>query len=470
MPTPDSTDSPYLTKGFAPLRAEHDLDDVRVEGAMPAELAGTFYRIGPNPQFAPRGVYNPLLGDGMIHAFRIGRGRVAYTNRWVRTQQWRLEHAAGRALFATSGNPRDSDPAVSGTPTDGVANTNLVWHADKLLALEEGHAPIEIEPRTLATVGPWTFGGALPGNLTAHPKIDPRTGELVAFANFPGRDFTGRIAHYVADAAGGIGASGAIAGPFAALVHDFAVTERFIVLALCPLTASIERARAGRAPIAWEPELGTRVALIPRRGPSGEVRWLRGDACMAWHTLNAFEESGVVRLDVCQQRAPAFPSVAGTTPADADLRQYLTRWTLDPSCPDSIAIERLSDVVCEYPRIDDRWCGRRHRYGYFACDGGPGTGELFHRGIARFDHDTGAMQVHHAGAHCAVAEPTFVARTRDAGEGDGFLLTTIYDEARDTSDLAIFDAQHVQAGPLARARLEHRVPVGFHGLWRSELR
>src|SRR5262249_38547818 len=158
--------------------------------------------------------------------------------------------------------------------------------------------------------------------LTAHPKIDPRTGEMLAFANFPGRDFTGKIAHYVVDTSGDIVSSGVIASPFASLVHDFAITERFVVLALCPLTVSIERARAGGPPIAWEPELGTRVALLARRG--GDVRWLEGPACMAWHTVNAFDDGAVLHLDVCQQRAAAFPTVDGTTAQDVELRQYLT--------------------------------------------------------------------------------------------------------------------------------------------------
>jgi carotenoid cleavage dioxygenase len=460
-----TSETTYLEKGFAPLNVELDIADVRVDGEWPRELAGTFYRIGPNPQFSPRGSYNPLLGDGMVHAFRMRDGRVAHTNRWVRTRQWQLERAAGRALFATSGNPRDHDPAVATLQTDGVANTNLVWHAGRLLALEEGHAPIEIDPRTLATRGQWTFGGALPGNLTAHPKIDPHTGELLAFANFPGRDFTGKIAHYIVNAAGELVSSGALAGPFAALVHDFAITERFVVLALCPLTVSIERARAGRPPIAWEPALGTRVALLARHG--GEVRWLEGPACMAWHTVNAFDDGGVVRLDVCQQHAPAFPSIDGTAAQDAELRQYLTRWSLDPSRPDSIEMRRLSETVCEYPRIDERFRGRRHSAAYFACAGGPGTGDPFHRGLARYDYAQREMSVYHAGAERAVAEPTFVPRA-GAGEGDGFLLSTIYDERLDTSEVAVFHARSPSSGPIARARLEHRVPVGFHGLWRPD--
>ncbi|HET6474017.1 MAG TPA: carotenoid oxygenase family protein [Pseudomonadales bacterium] len=130
---------PLLRGPFEPIRFEADCANLVVDGELPADLAGALYRIGPNPQFAPRGRYNPLQGDGMVHAFFVNRGRVAYRNRWVRTRQWRLERAAGRALFATSGDPRDADPAIAGQATDGVANTHIVAHAGRLLALEEGH-------------------------------------------------------------------------------------------------------------------------------------------------------------------------------------------------------------------------------------------------------------------------------------------------------------------------------------------
>jgi carotenoid cleavage dioxygenase-like enzyme len=144
-----------MSKGFEPIGLECDYANLVVEGEIPADLDGSFYRIGPNPQFAPRGNYNPLNGDGMVHAFHVRDGRVAYRNRWVRTEQWTLEHAAGRSLFGTSGVPADSDPSVAGIRTDGVANTNIVWHGNKLLALEEGHGPIELDPRSLATIGRW---------------------------------------------------------------------------------------------------------------------------------------------------------------------------------------------------------------------------------------------------------------------------------------------------------------------------
>src|SRR6187549_1634847 len=120
---------PFMSLGFKPLRMEVEREALAIEGRLPADLAGTFLRIGPNPQFEPRGAYNPLQGDGMVHAFRIGDGRVSYRNRWVRTETWKAENAAGRALFGTSGDPRDRDESVTGVPVNGAANTNLVAHA-----------------------------------------------------------------------------------------------------------------------------------------------------------------------------------------------------------------------------------------------------------------------------------------------------------------------------------------------------
>lgn len=459
------TNDPLLRGGFEPLRMECDYADLCIDGELPDDLRGTLYRIGPNPQFAPRGRYNPLQGDGMIHAFAIDAGRVTYRNRWVRTRQWKLERAAGRALFATSGDPRDADPQVAGLRSDGVANTHIVPYAGKLLALEEGHAPIAIDPGSLDTLGAWNFDGALPGNMTAHPKIDPVTGEMLFFANFPTRRFDGTIEFYVADAHGRLTRRETIRGPFPALVHDFAITRDFVVFVVCPLTLSLERLRSGAPPIAWEPALRTHVGVLPRKGPVDQLRWYSGEPCMAWHSMNAFDDGGRVCVDVCQQQAPAFPSVDGAPVAEASLRQYLTRLTIDPS-HNEFTMARLDDMVCEYPRIDERRTGHAYRYGFVACAGGPGTGDLFQRALARFDHQTQTMSVYHAGAEAAVSEGVFVPKSKTSAEGDGYLLATVFDERRNASHLAVFDAQQIETGPIARAHLDHRVPLGFHGSWR----
>lgn len=461
------SDNPYLSRGFEPIRMECDYAHVPVEGEIPRALDGTFYRIGPNPQFAPRGIYNPLGGDGMVHAMRIHEGCVTYRNRWVRTRQWSLEGEAGRALFATSGNPAEAAPSVAGLATDGVANTNLIWHGAKLLALEEGHAPIALEADSLATLGAYSFEGKLPRNMTAHPKIDPLTGEMIFFANFP----TGRIGNdvelYFTDSAGTLTRSMTIRGPFAALIHDFAITSDFIAIAYCPVTVSMKRARAGGPPIAWEPELGTHVAIVPRNGNAEDARWFAGPPCMAWHSMNAFNDGDRIFVDVCAQDAAVFPHADGTPADPRRATQLLTRWTFDWTRSGTFAVERLSDERSEYPRIDERRIGRSYRHGYVACHGGPGSDDIFHRAIAHFDHETRAMHIFDAGPRCAVAEPVFVPAHREAREGEGFVLTNIYDEDRNASHLAIFDAERIEAGPLARAHLDHRVPVGFHAIWRA---
>lgn len=461
------SNDPYLSKGFEPIRMECDCAHLTIEGEVPANLDGTFYRIGPSPQFAPRGNYNPLNGDGMVHAFRVHKGIVSYRNRWVRTQQWTLERAAGRALFGTSGIPSDSDPSVAGKRTDGVANTNIIWHANKLLALEEGHAPIEMDPVSLETIGRWSFNDKLPRNMTAHPKIDPASGEMIFFANFPTGRLTGDLEFYVANASGKLVRSQMIHWPLAALVHDFAVTRDFVVVAMCPVTVSIKRAMAGAPPIAWEPEKGTHVGIMPRNGGVEDLRWFEGDACMVWHLMNAFNEGDRIVVDVCQQEVPVFPFADGSQTDHRLATQYLTRWEFDWAKQGTFKVERLSDERCEYPRIDERRAGSSYRHGYVACIGGPGSEDIFHRGIGHFDHATRKMSVYSAGPRFAMAEPVFVPKQGSSKEGEGYLLTNIFDEDRNTSHLAIFDAEQIESGPIARAHLDHRVPVGFHGSWRA---
>ena len=451
-----------LGEGFEPIREEFTLGELAAEGKIPTGLEGTFYRIGPNPQFQPRGRYNPLMGDGMTHSFRIGRGRVAYRNRWVRTAQWRMERAAGRALFATSGDPEECDPSVAGMRTDGVANTNLVRHGGRMLTLEEGHGPIEIDDATLDTIGPWDFAGALPRNMTAHPKIDPVTGEMWFFANLPTGRLTGEIAWFVADASGALTRSGMLQGPFPALIHDFAITDRYLVFPICPLIISIERVKAGGPPIAWEPGLGNHIGVFPKAG--GEAIWFEGEAAMAWHVVNAFEDTGRVVLDVCAQAAPVFPRADGGAPDEAATTQRLTRWTLDVGAARQFETQALCDERCEYPRIDERRTGRAYRHAYVTCLGGPGSGDPFHRGIGRFDLESGKIAIWAAASGQAVGEPVFAPRP-GGGEGEGWLLSGIYDGATGTSHLAILDAEVPDAGPIARAHLPHRMPMGFHGCW-----
>src|SRR3984885_6752375 len=195
-----SSTNSYLSGNYAPVRSEDDYD-LEVVGEFPSGLNGAFYRNGPNPQFEPPGHYHWFTGDGMIHFFFVADGKVSYRNRYVRTPKWELEHAAGKSMFGTFGNPLTTDPSVVGKES-GVANTNVVWHGGKLLALEEGHQPFELDPLTLESRGYVPLAGKA-GRFTAHPKMDPQTGEMVFFGYGIGAmPLSAGMAYGVADAAG----------------------------------------------------------------------------------------------------------------------------------------------------------------------------------------------------------------------------------------------------------------------------
>jgi carotenoid cleavage dioxygenase-like enzyme len=180
--------NPFLSGNFAPIRSEDDFAELAVEGEIPRELRGTLFRNGPNPQFEPRDPdHHWFAGDGMIHAFRFADGKVSYRNRYVRTPRWEAEHAASRSLFGTFGNPLTSDPSVTGTDS-GVANTNIIFHAGRLLALEEAHQPFELDPESRAPRGYVPYAGRA-NHFTAHPKIDPETDELMFFGYMAGEGF-----------------------------------------------------------------------------------------------------------------------------------------------------------------------------------------------------------------------------------------------------------------------------------------
>ena len=456
---------PRLQGNYGPIRTETDAFDLVVRGEVPASLRGSLYRIGPDPQFPPRDRHHWFFGDGMVHAFHVEDGRVSYRNRWVRTPKWRLERAAGKSLFGTFGNPMTSDPSVVGESA-AVANTNLVWHGDRLLTLEELHEPYEIDPETLDTVGAWDFGGALRNNMTAHPKVDPRTGEMFFFAYFADGLFSKTIALYVADRDGKITRSDLFEAPFPAIVHDFFVTEEHIVIPIFPLDGSMDRAMAGGPAFAWEPELGTWVAVVRRDEPIDRLRWFRTDPCFVFHPMNGWTEGSTIVSDMMEfPTAPLFPNADGTRNDPEKSVARLTRWKLDlDGETDVVERERIDDSTGEFPRIDERFTGVRNRHGFFAAHTDTDDGSFDQ--IVHIDHDSGAKRVHSLQGSDRVSEPVFVPRSEDAPEGDGYLLATVFRGESNRSDLIMLDTDDISKEPLAVAELQHRVPHGFHGIWR----
>src|SRR5271166_5911417 len=304
-----STNS-YLSGNYAPVRSEDDYD-LEVAGEFPSSLRGAFYRNGPNPQFEPRGHYHWFAGDGMIHAFFVGDGKVTYRNRYVRTPKWQLEHAAGKALFGGF-DPRAADPSVMGKD-GGTANTNIVWHAGRLLALVEAKKPFELDPESLESRG---YAESYKDRVTAQPKIDPETGEMVWFGYSVGNGwFTKTMSYGVTEANGAVTRRDDFEAPFSSMVHDFLVTRRLALFPILPLTGDLQRAMCGGPAFAWEPDKGAHVGVMARDAAVDTMRWFTTDACYVFHPMNAWEEGDTIFADVMEYPvAPLFPNADGSMP------------------------------------------------------------------------------------------------------------------------------------------------------------
>jgi len=454
--------SPYLSGNFAPLRSEDEFSDLTIKGALPRELAGRLYRTGPNPQFEPRDDnYHWFAGDGMLHAFHLENGKASYRNRYVRTPKWELENKAGKALFGTFGNPMTSDPDVIGKDS-GTANTNILYHAGKLLALEEGHQPFEVDPRSLASRGYIPYAGDA-HRFTAHPKIDPETGEMLFFGYMAGEDFFSKsVAFGVVDKSGKVTRLERFDAPYAAMIHDFMVTRSHVLFPVLPLTGSLERAMQGQPPFAWEPEAGAYVGVLARRESIDKIRWFKTDPNYVFHVMNTWEEGTKIFADVMEYPvAPLFPNVDGSPGLQA--AAVLRRWTFDLAAnTDTIHRETLDDLSGEFPRIDDRKAGLAYRHGWFAAQSDPEVFASFNT-IAHFDTQTGKRQSHSFAKGDVTSEPVFVERS--TAEGDGWILAVVYRGNEDRSDLVVLEAQDIAKGPIATAELPRRVPFGFHGNW-----
>lgn len=463
----DEATHPFLSGRFAPTHDEIDATELRVSGTLPTDIVGAYLRNGPNPAFPPLGSYSyPLEGDGMVHGVWIDGGRARYRNRFVRTQSLRAEERAGRALFGGIMTPAFVDPSLLGPDPDPGwpfkldAFINVVRHHGRLLALEEGTVPYEID-EALETVGRFDFGGGLPEGMCAHPKIDPLTGEMIVFRYDLEDPY---LSWAVIDAAGTVTrratpVEGVDSG---FMIHDFAITRSSIVLVIGPLTFDLSRIDAG-SPLRWQPELGTRVAVIPRHG-GGPVQWAEGDSLWAWHYANAYDDGHVVRLDLPWASAPSLfadPDERGA------IRSGFTRATIDPS-QGSISLDHIDDEACEFPRIDDRLTGQKHRYvTLLGKSGHPNLAAGEHDRVIRYDLATGTRA--HYDTRAAIGEVSFAPRPNDDGELGGYLMGFGTDLQTDSSGLFIWDAAEFPGEPMAIVEIPGRIPNGLHGNWFPDL-
>ena len=450
----------------APIPMECDAPFLKIEGELPRELNGTLYRNGPNPQFDVPGAHW-FVGDGMLHAFHLEDGRASYRNRWVRTPKWLAEHDAGRAIFAGFGPIKLRDAPPTSCNDSGVANTNIISHAGRLLALEEGHLPTEIDPTTLATRGYCNYDSRIAGPFTAHPKVDPLTGEMMFFGYNAKGPFSSALSYGVVDSGGRVSRFEHFDTPYSSMVHDFIVTANRVLFPILPLTGSMERAMKGEPAYAWEPAKGGYVGVMPRSGKTSEIRWFRAEACYVFHVLNAWDDGSRIVADVMQyEEAPLFPFPDGRKTDPAKSRARLCRWTFDLDAnTDQFSRVYLDDLAGEFPRVDDRRAGLATTHGWYACANPDLAASTALHGIVHVDgHGTRRAQ-YMLPRGDSISEPVFVERGADAPEGDGWLLAVVWRARENRSDLAVFNAQDVGSGPVALVKLGHRVPDGFHGNW-----
>lgn len=442
---PVTTTNPYLRGNYGPVHEEVTAFDLPVTGRLPDQLAGLLLRDGPNPYGAvDEATHHWFLGDGMIHGLRVEGGRASwYRNRWVRTPD-----LASRSPFEAPA------PSPINATIGGSGAVNVLAHAGRILACGEVGLPYEMTDE-LDTVGQCDFDGAMGTNFTAHPKIDPVTGELIAF----GYDFgPTNLRYHRISADGQMVQSEVIDTPRPTMMHDFGVTATRVVFMDLPVVFDAEMLGSGM-PYRWEPSAGARLGVMPREGTNADVRWIELPPCYVFHPLNAHDDGDRIVMDVVRHPTMFSSSTIGPDEPNAPT---LDRWVIDPVAG-TVTETRLDDRPQEFPRIDERLVGRQHRYGYAVEL--PGRGAFDASGIVKHDLVAGTSEVHVVGAGRAASEAVFVPSAPDAAEDDGWLIAPVYDAATDRSDIVVLDARDVAGEPVATVHLPVRIPFGFHGSW-----
>jgi carotenoid cleavage dioxygenase len=434
---PSPTAGPYWLQGnFAPVPGETTTDQLRVDGRIPRSLLGLYARNGPNQQVGTSPHW--FVADGMMHGIWLGDGTARrYSRRWVRTP------LLGKRGFT-------SPPGRTITQSD----VSLVHYGERLIALGELGHPNQIDAADLATIGTYDFGGKLGPNMTAHPKIDPVTGHLYFFGYAFSQPF---VTLYHADATGRMIASQPVELPRAVMMHDLAITETKAILFDLPCV--LDRTQKGM-PFRWDPAGQARLGVVDRDvTATATVRWFDIDPCYVFHTVNAYDiERGLV------VEAIRYPHLWVHASTDTFPPASLWRWTIDFTSG-KVAEQRLDDRVVEFPTGDPRYLGRPGRTSFAVQSPALSSfnpGPRRPSGLVRYDAYRKATSWN-APAHLIPDEGFFVPAGPNAAEGEGWLLSLVYDVKVGRSDLMIFDAQALDDGPRARVHLPDRVPFGFHG-------
>ena len=441
----DDSTPMHLRGNGRPVTEERSLTDLAVIGSIPPELDGRYVRNGANP-FTGTSIH-PFFGDGMVHGVRLRDGRAEwYRNRYVQTP------------FIANPSLDIFDPVAAMDMRASKANTHVVGHAGRILALEEGHFPYVLDG-DLATVGALDFGGLLAGSFTAHPKICPVTGELLAFGYSPLPPYL-RYLRVSADGRLVQTEEITVGGP--TMMHDFNVTRNHIVFMDLPAVFDLDMAMRGEMPIHWDDSYPARLGVMPRTGSDADVRWYDIDPCYVFHPMNSYEDGDRIVLDVAR-----LSHIWRDSMMDFPMPQFW-RWTIDTTSG-KVHEEQVDDRPGEFPRVADSVIGLPHRYGYMRGipDHASYDDPMSMAGaILKYDRYTGERAEISFGRGRMPGEPVFVPAEGAKNEDDGYLMTFVHDADTDTSRFVVMDAATMDATPLASIALP-RIPGGFHGSWIS---
>lgn len=469
---PGGGSGPSGPSGFG---LESTLYDCEVDGEIPADLNGAFYRVGPDAQYPLHPGNIPFDGEGHVSMFRISNGRCDYRTRYVKNDRWQAQNEAGRILFPMYRNPSMDDPSVAGL-SRSTANTHVINHRNYILALKEDSPPSALDLLTLETVVPtYTFDDQLPSKtFTAHPKVDSVTGNMVAFGYEAEGHGSNVVSMFEFSPAGELVWDAKVTVPYVGLLHDFAVTEHFIVFYVMPLVFDQDQMDAGGIHWAWNGNTPTYFGFVRRGGDGSDVKWVEGPTRSATHVMGAFSDSEQIYVDVEMSQGNPFPFMPhndGTSWNPQTGSSHITRLSVDLSrnTPRNYSIEQLYPHTGALPRQDDRYNTMPYRYGFLNCpnphvESGRGGATL-----TRFDNQTRTDSYFDFGTGVSLAEACFAPKSADAREGEGYLLSVKTNSNQNgRGDLVIMDAENLADGPVATVMLPIRAVGQVHGWWVPE--
>jgi len=454
----------YLAGIFRPVEHEITATDMVVIGEIPADLDGTYIRNGHNPILQPQsGRYHWFDGDSMVHSTAFKDGKAVYRNRMVLTAGLLSELEAGRGLFP---GLRDGFEAEEGLKNN--SGTDVVLHNGEFKTMfSRCGQPYRLDPETLATIGPDTFGGEWTKGVSAHSKVDERTGELIFFNySFNTAPF---MEYGVVGADGILLHSTEIELPGPRLPHDCWLTENYTVLHDYPVYWDPDLLKQRKKKLTFNRDLPSRYGVIPRHGSGDQIRWFEGSPGYMLHTVNAWEDGDEIVAYGYLQHEPV-PTVPADTPRVKTPNYFLSFVYTQPrltefrfNLKNGVCTERQVDDECfEMPGINNRLMGLKTRYSYNTRVAD--IPFFLAQGIQKFDYELMTEVARYElpdGKY--MGQPVFAARTGGVEEDDGYLVAYVADA--DSAEVYIWDARAIEKGPLARVLLPQRVPGGSHAYW-----